>query len=74
VLDLTDMPNNIREGAGEGYPVGLHWQVSQACTLQNIHFKMPRGNIRHRGIWMENGSGGNDVELDFLNRQRLIER
>jgi hypothetical protein len=61
-LDLTDMPDYIPEGAAEGYPTGIHWQVSQACTLQNIHIVMPPSSptrsVRHPGIFMENGSGG----------------
>jgi hypothetical protein len=56
------MPNFVEEGAAEGYPTGIHWQVSQACTLQNIRIIMPssspKGDVRHRGIFMENGSGG----------------
>jgi Pectate lyase superfamily protein len=56
------MPDYILEGAAENYPTGIHWQVSQACTLQNIHIVMPSSSttrsVRHRGIFMENGSGG----------------
>ncbi|KAL0947431.1 hypothetical protein HGRIS_013542 [Hohenbuehelia grisea] len=38
---------------------GIHWQLAQATSLLNIVFEMSRapGNA-HRGIWMENGSGG----------------
>ena len=40
-------------------PTGIHWQVSQATTLQNLKFTMPRGdNATHVGIFTENGSGG----------------
>lgn len=62
VLDMTEMPERVEQGPGDGWPVGIHWQVSQACTLQNIQILMPqlgsRENVQHRGIYMENGSGG----------------
>jgi Pectate lyase superfamily protein len=38
--------------------IGIHWQTSQACTLQNIDFLMPPLG-RHIGVYMEDGSGGN---------------
>ncbi|KAF2434278.1 pectin lyase-like protein [Tothia fuscella] len=70
ILDLTAMDNHTPGGAADGSPVGIHWQVSQACTLQNIHFKMPiagvNGEVRHLGIFMENGSGGFVSDLTFL--------
>jgi hypothetical protein len=40
-------------------PVGLHWQVSQAASIQNVEFRMKAGkNTRQVGIFQENGSGG----------------
>lgn len=61
-LDMTEMPNVIAGGHTDSWPVGIHWQVSQACTLQNIQIVMPVSGpgkeVRHRGIVMENGSGG----------------
>jgi hypothetical protein len=64
---MTEMPNHIDGGVAEGYPTGIHWQVSQACTLQNIHIIMPSSSaindVRHRGIFMENGSGGKVYQL-----------
>jgi hypothetical protein len=49
-------------------PVGIHWQVSQACTLQNIDFKMKAGKrARGVGIFQENGSGGFVSDLTFEN-------
>lgn len=43
-------------------PTGIHWQVSQACSLQNLVFNMPSATdnekATHVGIFMENGSGG----------------
>jgi hypothetical protein len=70
VLDMRNMPNWIEDGppvAGEqNHPAGIHWQVSQACTLQNIDFIMPTtSDSRHIGIFQENGSGGFVSNLFF---------
>ncbi|KAF2420339.1 pectin lyase-like protein [Tothia fuscella] len=70
VIDMTDMNPRITGGpanAGEtDLPVGIHWQVSQACTMQNIDFVMPEGSdTRHVGIFQENGSGGFVSDLTF---------
>ena len=52
-------------------PTGIHWQVAQATTLQNLVFNMPKAgsgssdNITHVGIFMENGSGGFVSDLTF---------
>lgn len=51
-------------------PTGIHWQVSQACSLQNLHFKMPVASDggdtpTHVGIFTENGSGGFVSDLTF---------
>jgi glucan 1,3-beta-glucosidase len=59
VIDLTGMP-----------PItgtGIHWQVAQATSLQNIRFEMIRGgdNNRQQGIFMDNGSGGFMTDLVF---------
>ncbi|KAF2420739.1 pectin lyase-like protein [Tothia fuscella] len=66
-LDMSDMPSYVEGGAVDNWPVGIHWQVSQACTLQNIQITMPligqKPDVRHRGIFMENGSGGNEVSF-----------
>ena len=49
------------------YPVGIHWQVSQACTLQNIDFLLPQtSGTRHVGIFQENESGGFVSDLLFI--------
>ncbi|KAF2400433.1 pectin lyase-like protein [Trichodelitschia bisporula] len=53
VLDLTQVP------MGRG--IGIHWQVAQATSLQNIVFNMVVGGgaaNRQQGIFMDNGSGG----------------
>ncbi|KAL8888850.1 MAG: hypothetical protein Q9192_006110, partial [Flavoplaca navasiana] len=59
VIDLTAMPATV--GAG------IHWQVAQATSLQNIRFEMVRGgdNNKQQGIFMDNGSGGLMADLVF---------
>ncbi|CAK7266539.1 hypothetical protein SEPCBS119000_002082 [Sporothrix epigloea] len=60
VIDLTQMP--FTAGAG------IHWQVAQATSLQNIVFNMRTdggtGN-KQVGIFMDNGSGGFMADLIF---------
>ncbi|KAM7183947.1 glucan 1,3-beta-glucosidase [Naviculisporaceae sp. PSN 640] len=68
VLDMTDMPNDTRiQDDLAIVPTGIHWQVSQAATLQNILFKMPQRaeGVKHVGVIMENGSGGFVADLTF---------
>lgn len=59
VIDLTAMP------ASSG--AGIHWQVAQATSLQNIRFEMVKGgnNNKQQGIFMDNGSGGFMTDLVF---------
>ena len=59
VIDLTAMPPTA--GAG------IHWQVAQATSLQNIVFNMVKGgsNNKQQGIFMDNGSGGWMTDLVF---------
>lgn len=60
VIDLTAMPQS--SGAG------IHWQVAQATSLQNIRFEMVQGggDANHQqGIFMDNGSGGFMSDLIF---------
>src|SRR5205823_3085143 len=61
VLDTTSIP-------ASNYGTGIHWQVAQATSLQNIRFEMSSapGNL-HQGIYMENGSGGFMADLIFNN-------
>ena len=58
-IDLTGMPESI--GAG------IHWQVAQATSLQNIVFDMKKGGAgnKQQGIFMDNGSGGFMTDLVF---------
>lgn len=59
-IDLTGMPKSSG--------TGIHWQVAQATSLQNIEFNMVNdksdGN-KQQGIFMENGSGGFMTDLVF---------
>ncbi|KAE8451175.1 hypothetical protein EG329_004339 [Mollisiaceae sp. DMI_Dod_QoI] len=60
VLDTTLMP----VGAG----AGIHWQVAQATSLQNIVFNMRTDGgtaNAQQGIFMDNGSGGFMTDLVF---------
>ncbi|KAF4230317.1 hypothetical protein CNMCM6805_000807 [Aspergillus fumigatiaffinis] len=60
VIDLRAMP--MSSGAG------IHWQVGQATSLQNIRFEMIRGGgdaNKQQGIFMDNGSGGFMSDLTF---------
>ncbi|KAF2396277.1 glycoside hydrolase family 55 protein [Trichodelitschia bisporula] len=57
VIDLTAMPGD--RGAG------IHWQVAQATSLQNIRFEMVPGATAQQGVFMDNGSGGFMTDLTF---------
>jgi len=59
IIDLTGMP----ESSG----TGIHWQVGQATSLQNIVFNMlPKSSTnKQQGIFMDNGSGGFMTDLVF---------
>ena len=60
VIDLTAMP--------QGVGAGIHWQVGQATSLQNIRFEMIKGGgsaNKQQGIFMDNGSGGFMSDLTF---------
>jgi hypothetical protein len=60
VIDVTQIP------AGKG-AAGIHWQVAQATSLQNIRFEMTKGGTGNvqQGIFMDNGSGGWMADLIF---------
>ncbi|KAI5283843.1 hypothetical protein KEM54_001796, partial [Ascosphaera aggregata] len=60
VIDLTAL--------GQGQGAGIHWQVGQATSLQNIRFEMVQGGgaaNKQQGIFMDNGSGGFMSDLTF---------
>ena len=68
VIDMTDMPNTNYQGGQEYNPTGIHWQVAQATSLQNIEFNMAKSDETSTtavGIFMENGSGGFVSDLVF---------
>lgn len=58
---------NITDGGQTYAATGIHWQVAQATSLQNIDFLMSQApNNTQVGIFMENGSGGFVSDLTFL--------
>jgi len=60
VIDLTALPQSTG--------TGIHWQVAQATSLQNIVFQMVQGGgtaNKQTGIFMDNGSGGFMTDLTF---------
>ncbi|TVY32460.1 Glucan 1,3-beta-glucosidase, partial [Lachnellula subtilissima] len=60
IIDITAMP--VGSGAG------IHWQVAQATSLQNIVFNMRTDGgtaNAQQGIFMDNGSGGFMTDLTF---------
>ncbi|KAF2120151.1 glucan 1,3-beta-glucosidase [Lophiotrema nucula] len=59
VIDTTAVPSNVAVS-------GIHWQVGQATSLQNIRFEMAKGS-QQNGIFMDNGSGGFMTDLTFNN-------
>ncbi|KAI5863064.1 glycoside hydrolase family 55 protein [Durotheca rogersii] len=60
IIDIKDMP--INKGAG------IHWQVAQATSIQNVVFEMnpdtSEENVQ-KGLFIENGSGGFMADLVF---------
>ncbi|KAI0490352.1 pectin lyase fold/virulence factor [Xylaria cf. heliscus] len=72
IFDLTDMPLSTAENDQPLVPTGIHWQVAQATTLQNLVFNMPKSSSSSSdnattavGIFTENGSGGFVSDLTF---------
>ncbi|KAF2011120.1 glycoside hydrolase family 55 protein [Aaosphaeria arxii CBS 175.79] len=58
ILDISAAP---------GPASAIHWQVSQATSLQNIKFVMEKGEAgaQQQGIFQDNGSGGFMADLTF---------
>ena len=59
IVDMTNAPNNTQ---------GVHWQVGQATSLQNMVFNMMDKDLldnTQKAIQMENGSGGWMTDLIF---------
>ncbi|KYG43894.1 glycoside hydrolase family 55 protein [Acidomyces richmondensis BFW] len=58
IIDLTQIEGTTGSG--------IHWQVAQATSLQNILFKMSQdSDTEQQGIFMDNGSGGYMEDLTF---------
>ncbi|KAF7317145.1 hypothetical protein HMN09_00449200 [Mycena chlorophos] len=52
ILDLRQVPPTT-------VAYGIHWQVAQATSLQNIVIEMSTApDAQQDGVWIENGSGG----------------
>ncbi|KAH8810663.1 pectate lyase superfamily protein-domain-containing protein [Xylogone sp. PMI_703] len=67
VIDVTAMPNENQSGDQTFVPTGIHWQVAQSTSLQNIDFVMSLGGgTTAVGLFTENGSGGFMSDLTFF--------
>ncbi|KAI1847023.1 hypothetical protein JX266_006898 [Neoarthrinium moseri] len=69
IFDLTAMNKTNHDFGQEYVPTGIHWQVGQATSLQNLHFEMPVSDDTATtavGVFMENGSGGFLSDLTFF--------
>ena len=59
---------DITQWAGGTTGAGIHWQVAQATSLQNIVFEQSDNPASKQvGIFMDNGSGGFMADLTFNN-------
>ncbi|KAH7219761.1 pectate lyase superfamily protein-domain-containing protein [Fusarium oxysporum] len=63
IIDVRPTPANAQV-------CGIHWQVAQGTSLENIHFYMTKfkddPKTTQQGIYMENGSGGFLSDLYFV--------
>ncbi|KAJ5461211.1 uncharacterized protein N7458_002763 [Penicillium daleae] len=70
IFDMTSMAFTNYDGDQEYNATGLHWQVAQATSLQNLDFQMSVSTATNTttmvGIFMENGSGGFLSDLTFF--------
>jgi glucan 1,3-beta-glucosidase len=62
IFDMTEMPTSGSLSLNTN--VGIHWQVAQATSLQNIVFNM-KPNSTQTGVWMDNGSANFFGDLIF---------
>ncbi|KAH8157229.1 hypothetical protein CIB48_g11024 [Xylaria polymorpha] len=78
IFDMTSMPLSTSDNDQPLVPTGIHWQASQATTLQNLVFNMPHANnantSSHVGIFMENGSGDFVSDLERPGSQQYTAR
>ncbi|KFY05268.1 hypothetical protein O988_00131 [Pseudogymnoascus sp. VKM F-3808] len=69
IFDLTLMPMATDNNDQPLVPTGIHWQVAQGTSLQNLVFNMPKATSSDDttavGIFSENGSGGFVSDLTF---------
>ncbi|KEQ78247.1 pectin lyase-like protein, partial [Aureobasidium namibiae CBS 147.97] len=69
VFDMMDMTGTNWDAGQQYAATGIHWQVAQATSLQNLEFNMSvsnsEGSATAVGIYMENGSGGFVGDLVF---------
>ncbi|EKJ74240.1 hypothetical protein FPSE_05537 [Fusarium pseudograminearum CS3096] len=61
---------DVRPTPASAQVCGIHWQVAQGTSLENIHFYMTKfkddPKTTQQGIYMENGSGGFLSDLYFV--------
>ncbi|KAL5617780.1 hypothetical protein FOVSG1_000002 [Fusarium oxysporum f. sp. vasinfectum] len=61
---------DVRPTPADAQACGIHWQVAQGTSLENIHFYMTKfkddPKTTQQGIYMENGSGGFLSDLWFV--------
>ncbi|RSL41294.1 hypothetical protein CEP53_012846 [Fusarium sp. AF-6] len=61
---------DVRPTPAKAQVCGIHWQVAQGTSLENIHFYMTKPKddpeTTQQGIYMENGSGGFLSDLYFV--------
>ncbi|KAF3492429.1 LysM domain-containing protein [Arthroderma uncinatum] len=66
-VGLGVFSSNVYIEGGNGSECGIHWQVAQATSLENIEFYMMNDDkTTQQGIYMENGSGGFLTNLTFV--------
>ncbi|KAK2846374.1 hypothetical protein FQN49_005788 [Arthroderma sp. PD_2] len=64
---IKNFKMDIRRTDPNAYICGIHWQVAQATSLENIEFYMMNDEkTTQQGIFMENGSGGFLTNLTFV--------
>ncbi|KAL6401099.1 putative glucan 1,3-beta-glucosidase [Ilyonectria robusta] len=67
---VRNMIVDIRPTPAAAQVCGIHWQVAQGTSLENVHFYMVKPkddpSTTQQGIYMENGSGGFLSDLYFV--------
>ncbi|KAF4495466.1 Glucan 1,3-beta-glucosidase [Fusarium agapanthi] len=69
-MDVRNFIIDVRPTPANAQVCGIHWQVAQGTSLENIHFYMTEfkddPKTTQQGIYMENGSGGFLSDLYFV--------